>query len=62
MLIRCCVCHRYREGERWVNEQPPRRKREFISHSYCPTCAQQALTEMRRNRGPRPGSVRRTIV
>ncbi len=61
MLIQCCVCHRYREGVRWKTERPPKRRGEFVSHSYCPTCAQQLISEMRR-RGLRRGPSRQTVV
>ena len=48
MTIQCCKCNKVRAGAEWMLPGAP--LDESASHTYCPTCLSQCLTEMRAQR------------
>ena len=49
MIIQCCVCRKFREGERWVETEPPSEPSCRISHTYCPACAADMFEQIRKD-------------
>jgi hypothetical protein len=44
-LVQCCVCKLYQLRGTWVNKVP-HVKPHNVSHTYCPTCAKEVLSEL----------------
>jgi hypothetical protein len=45
MTIQCCRCKRVRNGEEWT--PPGVASLEAVSHTYCPTCLDESMAEMK---------------
>lgn len=57
MVVQCCVCHRVRQSEGWVEVTPPCGHTEHVSHGYCPHCAERAMEEIRAFHAPHEPSL-----
>jgi len=44
MTVQCCQCKRVREGRSWL--PAPAVPDDTASHTYCPACYDNALTEV----------------
>jgi len=52
MTVQCCVCGKVRkENGSWCQEDIPEEEMESVSHSYCPSCLEGALREIRQQKG-----------
>lgn len=46
MIIQCCVCHKIRSEETWLEIVNEAICDKVISHGYCPACFDAALIEV----------------
>jgi hypothetical protein len=46
VVVKCCVCHRVRDGAHWHAENPRPTGANKVSHAYCPVCYQRAMDEL----------------
>lgn len=47
MLRACCMCHRVQVDAQWVPQPAAVQGPALLTHTYCPTCFQQALAPLR---------------
>ena len=46
ILVKCCVCHRIREGNEWTGRIVEEDAGTIFSHGYCPECLDKACADL----------------
>ncbi|HPA44754.1 MAG TPA: hypothetical protein PLG59_07320 [bacterium] len=47
MTTQCCKCHKVKNGNKWLKPDARTLRRELVTHTYCPSCFDETLYEIR---------------
>jgi|ADurb_H2B_03_Slu_FD_contig_21_2626392_length_376_multi_4_in_0_out_0_2 hypothetical protein len=47
MTIQCCKCHKVKSGDKWLKPNSRTLRTEMVTHTYCPSCFDETLHEIR---------------